>query len=54
MNPGRETDPELAAQLAKVERTPTDDPAYPALLQEATEDRGHQVPQHLPLHRAAP
>lgn len=36
MNPGRQTSPELDAQLAKVKKTPTDDPGYPALLQEAT------------------
>ncbi len=36
MNPGRRTDPELEAQLKKVKETPTDDPGYPALLQEAT------------------
>jgi len=36
MNPGRRTDPELEAQIAKVRRTPTDHPDYPALLQEAT------------------
>ncbi|WP_028661306.1 ABC transporter substrate-binding protein [Nocardioides insulae] len=37
MNPGRETDPDLEAQLTKVKQTPTDDPDYPALLQKATE-----------------
>lgn len=36
MNPGRTTNPKLEAQLKKVKETPTDDPAYPALLQEAT------------------
>lgn len=36
MNPGRRTDPRLEAQLKKVKHTPTDDPGYPALLQEAT------------------
>ncbi|MEO9326196.1 ABC transporter substrate-binding protein [Nocardioides sp. C4-1] len=36
MNPGRTTSPELEAQLEKVKQTPTDDPGYPALLQEAT------------------
>ncbi|GAA1549300.1 ABC transporter substrate-binding protein [Nocardioides humi] len=36
MNPNRTTDPELEAQLKKVKETPTDDPEYPALLQEAT------------------
>jgi peptide/nickel transport system substrate-binding protein len=36
MNPGRADNAELAAQLAKVRATPTDDPAYPGLLQEAT------------------
>lgn len=36
MNPGRKTSPELEAQLEKVKHTPTDDPGYPALLQEAT------------------
>ncbi len=36
MNPGRKTDPKLEAQLKKVKETPTDDPAYPQLLQEAT------------------
>ena len=36
MNPGREVSPELEAQLKKVKQTPTDDPGYPALLQEAT------------------
>ncbi|CAM3556767.1 ABC transporter substrate-binding protein [Nocardioides zeicaulis] len=36
MNPGRQTSPELDAQLEKVKQTPTDDPTYPALLQEAT------------------
>lgn len=36
MNPGRQSDPELEAQLDKVKHTPTDDPAYPGLLQEAT------------------
>lgn len=36
MNPARQTDPKLEAQLKKVKQTPTDDPQYPALLQEAT------------------
>ncbi|KQW47877.1 hypothetical protein ASC77_15785 [Nocardioides sp. Root1257] len=36
MNPGRQTDPKLEAQLKKVKQTPTDDPSYPGLLQEAT------------------
>ncbi len=36
MNPARTKSPELDAQLAKVRQTPTDDPAYPGLLQEAT------------------
>ena len=36
MNPNRDVDPKLEAQLEKVKQTPTDDPAYPALLQEAT------------------
>ncbi|MCR1784948.1 hypothetical protein KVF89_20575 [Nocardioides carbamazepini] len=36
MNPNRTTSPELEAQLKKVKETPTDDPAYPSLLQEAT------------------
>jgi peptide/nickel transport system substrate-binding protein len=36
MNPARSTDSKLDAQIAKVKATPTDDPAYPALLQEAT------------------
>jgi len=36
MNPGRIDNPELLAQLDKVRATPTDDPTYPALLQEAT------------------
>lgn len=36
MNPARNDDPKLQAQLAKVRATPTDDPKYPALLQEAT------------------
>ena len=36
MNPGRRSDPELEKQLDKVKRTPTDDPSYPALVQEAT------------------
>lgn len=36
MNPARTSNPDLDAQLAKVRQTPTDDPAYPALLQEAT------------------
>lgn len=36
MNPGRNTSPELEAQLEKVKRTPTDAPEYAELLQEAT------------------
>jgi peptide/nickel transport system substrate-binding protein len=36
MNPSRGTNPDLQAKLAEVRATPTDDPAYPALLQEAT------------------
>jgi peptide/nickel transport system substrate-binding protein len=36
MNPARTNNPDLAAQLAKVRATPTDDPSYPELLQEAT------------------
>jgi peptide/nickel transport system substrate-binding protein len=36
MNPGRIANPQLQAQLDKVKATPTDDPTYPALLQEAT------------------
>lgn len=36
MNPARNDDHELAAQVHKVQSTPTDDPSYPALLQEAT------------------
>jgi peptide/nickel transport system substrate-binding protein len=36
MNPGRNQPPGLAEALAKVSRTPLDDPAYPAVLQEAT------------------
>jgi len=36
MNPARGDNADLAAQLAKVRATPTDDPTYPALLQEAT------------------
>lgn len=36
MNPGRQTDPELEAQLEKVKQTPTDAPEYAGLLQEAT------------------
>jgi ABC-type transport system substrate-binding protein len=36
MNPARNNDPALSAQLEKVRSTPTDDPTYPALLQEAT------------------
>lgn len=37
MNPGRVQPPELADALAKVSRTPLDDPGYPATLQAATE-----------------
>lgn len=36
MNPDRQDDPKLDAQLKKVSATPTDDPSYPKLLQEAT------------------
>ena len=36
MNPARNTNADLQKQLEKVRATPTDDPAYPALLQEAT------------------
>lgn len=36
MNPGRVQTPELAAALAKVSRTPLDDPSYPSVLQAAT------------------
>ena len=36
MNPARGTNADLQAQLAKVRATPTDDPAYAGLLQEAT------------------
>ncbi|HTJ37575.1 MAG TPA: ABC transporter substrate-binding protein [Dactylosporangium sp.] len=36
MNPGRVQPQELADALAKVSRTPLDDPKYPAVLQEAT------------------
>lgn len=36
MNPGRQTNPALDAQLAKVKQTPTDAPEYAGLLQEAT------------------
>ena len=36
MNPSRATNADLQAQLAKVRATPTDDPAYAGLLQEAT------------------
>ncbi|MFE7226620.1 ABC transporter substrate-binding protein [Nocardioides sp. NPDC057577] len=36
MNPSRRTDPALEAQLKKVRATPTDDPTYPSILQEAT------------------
>ncbi|WP_433085633.1 ABC transporter substrate-binding protein [Dactylosporangium sp. CA-052675] len=36
MNPGRVQPPELADALARVSRTPLDDPAYPTVLQEAT------------------
>ena len=36
MNPARQTNAKLEAQLKKVKETPTDDPSYPALLQEAT------------------
>jgi peptide/nickel transport system substrate-binding protein len=36
MNPARNDDKRLLAQLAKVRETPTDDPSYPGLLQEAT------------------
>jgi len=36
MNPGRQSSPELEAQLTKVKQTPTDAPEYAGLLQEAT------------------
>lgn len=36
MNPARQTNPKLEAQLKKVKETPTDDPSYAGLLQEAT------------------
>ncbi len=36
MNPGRQTPPELADALAKVSKTPLDDPSYPSVLQAAT------------------
>ncbi|SDE07594.1 ABC transporter substrate-binding protein [Nocardioides lianchengensis] len=36
MNPARQTDPKLEAQLEKVKQTPTDSPEYAGLLQEAT------------------
>ncbi|GAB3270763.1 ABC transporter substrate-binding protein [Kineosporia babensis] len=36
MNPARNRDPELDAQIAKVRATPVDDPSYPEVLQEAT------------------
>ncbi|MGY0536157.1 ABC transporter substrate-binding protein [Nocardioides sp. YJ-D4] len=36
MNPNRATNPALEAQLKKVRATPTDDPTYPSVLQEAT------------------
>jgi ABC-type transport system substrate-binding protein len=36
MNPGRADNADLGAQLEKVRATPTDDPAYAGLLQEAT------------------
>ncbi|RLV50388.1 ABC transporter substrate-binding protein [Nocardioides mangrovicus] len=36
MNPARQDDESLQAQIAKVKATPTDDPSYPALLQAAT------------------
>jgi len=36
MNPARNTNADLQKQLEKVRATPTDDAAYPALLQEAT------------------
>ncbi|WP_243060718.1 ABC transporter substrate-binding protein [Nocardioides sp. SR21] len=36
MNPSREQNPDVFAALDKVIKTPTDDPSYPALLQEAT------------------
>ncbi|MFG2039474.1 ABC transporter substrate-binding protein [Dactylosporangium sp. NPDC048998] len=36
MNPGRVQPPELTDALAKVSRTPLDDPKYPTALQEAT------------------
>ncbi|WP_432827422.1 ABC transporter substrate-binding protein [Dactylosporangium sp. CA-092794] len=36
MNPGRVQPPEIAEALAKVSKTPLDDPGYPAVLQAAT------------------
>ena len=36
MNPARRDDDDLVKAVAKVRATPTDDPAYPGLLQEAT------------------
>jgi len=36
MNPARTDNAELAAAIAKVKATPTDDPSYPAVLQAAT------------------
>jgi peptide/nickel transport system substrate-binding protein len=36
MNPSRGTNTDLQAKLVEVRATPTDDPAYPGLLQEAT------------------
>lgn len=36
MNPARNDNQDLAAQLAKVKATPTDDPSYASILQEAT------------------
>jgi len=36
MNPSRQQNPDVFAALDKVIKTPTDDPEYPALLQEAT------------------
>jgi peptide/nickel transport system substrate-binding protein len=36
MNPSRQLNPQLTAALDKVKQTPTDDPGYPALLQDAT------------------
>ncbi len=44
MNPGRRTPPALTAALAKVRRTPLDDPSYPTVLQAATKIAVEQMP----------